>query len=252
MKNLIDLTGRMVIVVGASSGIGKQTAITLSELGAKVILIARRENLLKEVLSSLDGEGHAYYTFDLHELESIGVLTERIVAEHGGADGLVYAAGISKTLPLKMLSPERIHTFFEINYFAFIEVIRQLCKKGRYHEGLRIVGISSATSLQGSKAKELYASTKAAMDAAVRCLASELAEKQICINTVAPSIIATEMFEGYAESVGDAASEEAIKRQYLGVGEPEDVANAIAFLISPAARFITGITLPVDGGYTTS
>ena len=252
MRNLIDLSSKMIIVAGASSGIGEQTAITLSELGARVVLVARRENLLEEVLSRLDGEGHAYYTADLHELESIGALMKQITSEQGCADGLVYAAGITRPLPLKMLSPAKVYESFEINFFAFMETVRQLCKKGRYNEGLRIVGISSAASLQGSKAKELYASTKAAMDAAVRCLANELAEKQICINTVAPSLIATKLFEGYAESVGNEASQENIKRQYLGVGKPEDVANAIAFLISPAARFITGITLPVDGGRTTS
>ena len=91
------------------------------------------------------------------------------------------------------------------------------------------------------------------MDSAVRCMAKELAEKEICINTVAPSMTATELYNRYVEKYGEDSetNRELLTRQYLGIAQPQDIANAIAFLISPAARFITGITMPVDGGLTT-
>lgn len=254
MYNLIDLTDKKIIVAGASSGIGEQTAITLSRLGAQMILIARREERLKAVIESLSGEGHAYYVADLSVVSAIADLVKKIVAEQGAIDGMVYAAGISANRPLAQHSPEKVQRMFNINCFGFLEMVRQISRKGRYNPGMRIVGISSTASLIGSKAQLAYCASKAGMDGAVRVMARELADKSICINTVAPAMIRTYMYDTYLEKFGDdsKSKENLLRRQYLGLGEPVDVANAIAFLISPAARFITGIMLPVDGGLTSS
>ena len=109
-------------------------------------------------------------------------------------------------------------------------------------------------SLQGDKAHLAYSGSKAAMDASVRCIAKEVADKGICINTVAPAMTETQMYHEFIKKNGadSRISREILERQDLGVGKPDDIANALALLMSPAARFITGITLPVDGGMTTS
>lgn len=254
MNSLIDLSGKHILIAGASSGIGRQTAITLSGVGARLTLVARREEQLKDVIAEADGSGHSYYCADLTQLGNMEALIKRIVQERGAVDGFVYSVGISKTMPLKLASPEKVQDMFNVNLFPFFELVRQICKKGRYNDHLRIVGVSSIASVRGNKAQEMYAMTKAAMDASVRCLAQELAEKGICLNTVAPSMIATAMYEKHLTNFGaeSEAVQDMLKRQYLGVGQTEDVANAIAFLISPAARFITGVMLPVDGGRTAS
>ena len=253
MTNLIDLTGKRILVVGASSGIGKQTAITLSNVGAWLTLIARNEEGLLNTLQSLEGEGHDYFVADISDVDTIENLVKQIVAKNGPLDGVVYSAGVGMALPLMQSKPEKVKSAFNVNFFVFVELMRQGRRKGRFNPGMRIVGVSSCASLRGDKSKAIYSSSKAAMDSAVRCMAKELADKGICINTVAPSMTATELYNRYLEKYGEDSKTnyELLNRQYLGIAQPQDIANAIVFLISPAARFITGITMPVDGGLST-
>ena len=254
MYNLVDLTDRRILVIGASSGIGKKTAITLSELGAKLVLAAIDEEGVKEALTELSGDGHAAYFVDVGKLDEIERFIKKIVAENGPLDGLVYSAGLGTAIPLAMSKPEKVQNTFNVNFFGFFETVRQVCKKGRYNPGMRIVGVSSCASLRGDKSKAIYSSTKSAMDSAVRCIAKEVADREICINTVAPAMTATELYQKFVDKYGEDSdtNRELTSRQYLGIAQTQDIANAIAFLISPAARFITGITMPVDGGLTTS
>ena len=253
MYNVIDLSEKKIIVIGASSGIGKQTAITLSRVGAKVILVARREDKLLETTRLLEGEGHGIHCIDVQKLDEIEGHIKQIIAKFGPMDGMVYSAGVGTAIPLLQTKPEKLQNVFQVNLFGFIEVVRQLCRKGRFNPGMRIVGISSCASLRGDKSKTAYSASKAAMDSAIRCIAKEMAGKGICINSVAPSMTATELYGHYLEKYGEDSdtNAELLKRQYLGIAETQDIANAVAFLISPAAKFITGITLPVDGGLTT-
>lgn len=254
MYNFIDFTGKHVIVAGASSGIGRQTAITLSRLGATVILLARREEQLKSVIDELEGFGHSYYRVDFSELDSLDTAFSKIVTEQGLIDGLVYSAGITMDLPFKMFTPSKLEKIFSVNFYGFAESVRQITKKGRYNSGLRIVGVSSVASLIGKKADMGYSATKGAMNSAIRSMAIELAEKSICINAVAPGMINTKMYKDFVEQNGadSYANQSILNRQYLGIGEPEDVANLIAFLLSPASRFISGLVIPIDGGRTES
>lgn len=254
MERLVDLSGKRIVVMGASSGIGKRTAVMLSDLGAELVLVARREDKLKETLELCAGEGHRIYPADVSDLGAIERLFKTICTEQGKLDGLVFSVGMTGSMPLSMLKPEKLQTLFTVNFFSFIESVRQATKKGRFNEGMRIVAVSSVSSKCGDKAHTAYAASKAAMDGAIRCLANELADRGIGINSVAPSMTATEMYysDYLAKNGADSeANKKILQRQYLGVAETADVAGAIAFLLSPASRFITGITLPVDGGYTT-
>ncbi len=250
---LIDLTGRKILVAGASSGIGAETSRLLSRLGAVVVLVARREQQLKETLSTLEGGGHSYYCQDLGLLDEIEPFMKRVVAEVGPLDGYVHCAGISSSRPISMIKPNVLKEVMDINFGSFVEMVRCLSKKGSFNVGMSMVGVSSIAAQQGNQTKTAYASSKAAMDAAVRCLGKELAPKNIRINTVAPALIDTVIFDNFKNnSVGSADAENVVARQYLGVGQPLDVANMIAYLLSDASKFISGSTVAVDGGRLTS
>lgn len=254
MKNLIDLTNKHIVIAGASSGIGKQTALTLNEAGARIVLIARREDLLLEVQDCLSGNNNGYICADLSQLDDIEDVSKKVLDRFGPIDGLVYAAGVGLSLPFKMFTPEKVRRVFDINFFAFVEMVRQFTKKGHYNTGTSIVGISSIASQRGDKSHMAYSASKAAMDGAVRCIAKELAPKGIRINTVAPAMTATEMYIKYLEKYGDdsPSNKELLERQYLGVANTNEISSVIAFLLSPAASFITGDVIPIDGGYLSS
>lgn len=253
MFNLVDLTGKKIIVAGASQGIGRDTAIMLSKLGAQVIALARNEEKLKETVGMLEGDGHSYKYLDLADLDSIETCVKSIVEQNGPMDGLVYCAGITSDMGLSVMKPEKFQYVVQTNLCGFVEMVRNVAKRKRYNPGMRIVAISSVASLCGSKGHIAYSASKAGMDGAIRCMAVELASKGICINSVAPSNIMTAMVEGWQEEhKGTDMYNVIMSRQYLGMGKTDDVAAAIAFLLSPVSKLITGICLPVDGGYTTT
>jgi hypothetical protein len=126
MMNLIDLTGKTIVVAGASSGIGKKTAIVLSKIGARLILIARREDRLIETISELEGSGHSYYVADLSQVNDIENLVKGMIKENGPVDGLVYSTGISLSSPFSLAKPDKIEKSFQVNFFGFMELTRTL------------------------------------------------------------------------------------------------------------------------------
>ena len=249
MINPMDLTGKHILITGASSGIGKATSIHLSKLGAKLTLIARNEEKLGDTLKLLEGKGHAIYSIDLKEIILIESLLNKIVDSNGPIDGLVHCAGIATMRPLSMTKPDFLHDMMLINYYSFVELIRCASKKNKHREGASFIGMSSVASQYGDKSKIAYCSSKAAMDSAVRCMAKELAYKNIRVNTIVAGFIRTDMYDAYIETAGEEAVVSNISDQYLGMGDTIDIANAMAYLLSDASKFITGTGFVVDGGF---
>jgi len=250
MQQLISFQEKVILITGASAGIGQQTAILLSNLGAKVILLATNEDKLIETLGLLNGTGHQYFCYDLSNLEEIENKVKEIVTQCGKIDGFVNCVGIRSRRPLSLLSIKEVRNVMDINFGSYIELVRCITKKGNFNSGLSIVGVSSIAAQAGGPGVTAYAASKAAVEAAVRCLSKELAPKNIRLNTVVPSQINTPEYAKLLQMNGGV--DNVLNRQYLGLGEPDDVANAIAFLLSPASKFITGVSLPVDGGYLSS
>jgi NAD(P)-dependent dehydrogenase (short-subunit alcohol dehydrogenase family) len=250
MINPMDLSGKNIIVTGASSGIGKGIAIFLSKLGANIIMIARNEERLKEAFNELEQGNHSYYLFDLNNLEGIENLLNNICSDGRKLNGLVHSAGISKTMPLQYLKLSDLNNIMSVNFYSFVELVKHFSKRKYNDNGGSIVAISSISSRVGARGLAAYCASKGALESAIRSMALDLAAKNIRINSIAPSMIATQIYYGLKEIVNKKDFEEdLIKRQIMGVGKPEDVAYASAFLLSEASKFITGTSLVVDGGY---
>ena len=253
MINLLDFSGKTILVTGASSGIGKETSIVLSKLGAKVIMVALFESELEEAKLDLEGEGHACYEYNFNDIYGIESLVKKIIEENGALDGFVHCAGVGSVRPLQLTKYDFMISVMNINFFSYVEIVRCITKKKFFNKGLNIVGISAIGAFQGNATKTAYCSSKAAMNSATRCLAKELAEKGIRVNTIAPGATKTPMFDKFESMDIDSDNYKSIiQRQYLGICEPSDIANSVVFLLSNMSSMITGSCVVVDGGKLTS
>ncbi|MBR1508304.1 MAG: SDR family oxidoreductase [Eubacterium sp.] len=240
------LENKVYLVTGASSGIGRETAVSLSEEGAKVILLARNEEELSRTYDMLEGSGHMVCPFDLEKEDKYDSLMGKIVERYGPLDGFIYSAGVSAVMPVRIITKEQAARVMNINFLSFVEMVRVFSKNKNHNADSAIVGISSIVTERGEKCQTVYAASKAAMEAAVRCLSIELYEKGIRINAVAPGMIRTEMMQKVIEKGSDPSVLGA--SSLMGIGEPSDVADSVLFLLSRRSRHITGRILPVDGG----
>lgn len=241
--NPYSLTGKTILVTGASSGIGRTTAIECSKLGAKVIITARNEERLNETLSSLEGNDHFAIVADLTKQEDI----DNLVANLPVLDGVVFNAGIANTKPINFIKSEDIFRIFQTNTFAPMLLNKAIIKGKRYEKNASIVFTSSIAALTNANGNALYSASKAAVSSYMRSCARELADKKVRANAVLPGMVATKLISGGSISDEELARDEAtypLKRY----GQPEDIAWAIIFLLSDASSWITGLNLIIDGG----
>ena len=243
MYNPFSLEGKTILVTGASSGIGRATAIECSKMGAQVIITARNEARLLETYNQLEGANHQMVLGDLAEESTIDQLVDAIP----NIDGLVNNAGISNTKPFGFIKSNEVEQTFAINAFAPIMLTKMLLKKKKINNGSSIVFVSSAASINPDMANSIYSATKAALASFSRSCAKELSAKQIRSNSVHPGMVETELVKNLV------FSEEEIERdkaRYLlkRYGKPEEIAWAIIYLLSDASAWVTGTQLVIDGG----
>lgn len=250
MLNPMDMTGKTVLVTGASSGIGRATAVLLSHLGARVILVARSSEKLEQTFNQLSGSGHAIEPYDLADYERIPSWMREVVSRNNVLDGLVHSAGVQITSPLRVLDAHRVEELWRINVSASLWLAKGFRQKGVNNQGGAIVFLSSAMALIAGTGLAAYSASKGAVIALTRTLAVELAREHIRVNCIAPGLVKTEMFDEFASQMPpDALS--VLERGYLlGFGETSDVSQSVAFLLAGTSRWITGSTLVVDGGLT--
>lgn len=246
-----SLSGRTILVTGASSGIGRECAVTFSKRGANVVLIGRNQEGLLSAIRECDKQVDcAYYSYDLSDLSGIGELVSEVVEKHGPINGFLHSAGIQKTLPYSHCSVDDFHSIYDVNLLSAIEMIKHLSKKKNKGPNSRYVLISSITAIVGRPGVVAYAASKGAMVSAVKSMSIELAAKGIAINCISPGTVMTPLMESMMESLTDEQRQKRKEGFLLGMGQPSDIANASVFLLSDASRWITGQNIVVDGGYT--
>lgn len=248
--NPLDLTDKLILITGASSGIGSASAIYLSKLGARIILIGRNEDRLHETYSALSNEGHVIKSFDLTQIDLIPPMEKSLAERYGPIHGLVHCAGIQQTAPIRNTTCAEMERMFTINVFSSMALLKGLRQKGVHAEKTSAVLLSSVMGIAGESCRTNYSASKGAVISLTRSAAVEMVRDGIRVNCIAPGFVSTPMLDDIEMTLFPQQLDDIQSKHLLGIGEPEDVASAIAFLISNASKWITGTTLMVDGGYT--
>jgi NAD(P)-dependent dehydrogenase (short-subunit alcohol dehydrogenase family) len=252
VKNeLFSLEGRNIIVTGASSGIGRECAVTCSRQGARLILLGRNIDRLNET-KNLIGKNNKFltYTADLTDYLLIEGIMKEIVGEIGKIDGLVNCAGVTTTLPFNLAKPEKIEEIFKTNVQAAMNITRIATKQSNFSiNGGSIIFISSVMGEAGEIGKSIYSLTKGALIALSKSLALEMAPRRIRINCISPGVVESPMSKRSVYSRDEESYNKIIALHPLGIGQPEEVANACVYLLSDASKWVTGTNMIVDGGY---
>jgi NAD(P)-dependent dehydrogenase (short-subunit alcohol dehydrogenase family) len=242
--NPFDLTGKDILVTGASSGLGRQIAIACSEQGGNIFLTARDEKRLDETYSNLKGEGHKIIQADLRHDEEI----ENLVISLPKLHGVVYSVGTSTILPTGFLTREKFHESFESNFNAVVLLNERLVRlKKLTRNECSVVWISSISIQYPFIGGGLYVSAKAAIEGYSRVFAAEMAKKGIRSNCIRPGYVKTPMTDA-TEELSKEAVRKIEEQQPLGLGTPEDVANTVVFFLSDASKWITATNLILGGG----
>lgn len=242
MENLLDLSGRKILITGASSGIGQATAILLDSLGANTVLCGRNEQRLSQTAEHLV-HSTLCIPFDLLNFDAYDKLFAKATDDGKKLNGLVNCAGIAPPSPLKALGPKMIHNIIDTNFTSFIMLCSFYAKK-KYSMGGSIIGFSSVNAHLPRKYMSIYSGSKAAIEAATKTIALELAKNNIRINCVAPGIVDTPMIQDMDIEVLN----KMLDYQLLGITDSEQIAFVIAFLLSDASSIITGRTIYADSG----
>jgi len=249
--NQFSLKNKTILITGASSGIGRSCSVECSNAGANLILIARNEEELQKTMEMLSPDIKVETIIaDITLAENLEELIAEKIAVVGKISGFIHCAGIEKTLPLKKHTPQLYHDIFAVNVISGFEIAKILSLKKYKTEASAFVFISSVAGMVGEIGKAAYSASKGAVVSGARSLAMELSRSGIRVNSISPAMVDTPILEKMFENIGEEAAEEILKKHPLGIGKPEDVANACIFLLSDAAKWITGTNLVVDGGYS--
>lgn len=252
LQDMFSLQDKVIVITGASSGLGRQTAIDCSRQGAIVALVARNREALEATRAQMDTpERHLVLPADVTDPGAAKTVIETVRETLGPIAGFVHSAGISDLIPLGSAKQETMDRFFHINVYAALELTRELCRRrNMVAEGASVVWIASVMGCVGEAAKSLYSATKGALIASARSLAVELASKKVRVNCVSPGAVLTSI-NAELPYMKDPERRAALEAQHpLGLGTPADISAACIYLLSPAARWVTGQNLVVDGGYT--
>ncbi|MEK4513070.1 SDR family oxidoreductase [Paenibacillus anaericanus] len=254
MQDPFSLSDKTILLTGASSGIGKQIAETLSKQGARLILVGRHQDTLDETKGYLNvnlNQNHIVENFDLEHVDEIPGWMKEIVSKHNvNIDGIVHSAGIQTTSPIRTMKISEIEKMMSLNLYSGLALLKGLSNKKVNSSGGSFVFISSIMGVVGQPGIVGYSASKGAINSAVKSSALELARHGIRVNSICPGFIPTKMMDQWSKLVTLEKRKETENQYPLGFGTPTDVAYAAVYLLSEAARWVTGTSMVIDGGYS--
>lgn len=242
----LNFNGKKYLIFGASSGIGKQVALQLSQLGARLVLVGRNEEKLQETLEMLDGDGHNILICDVSDFSAAQNAVKTAVSmDNIKLDGCVFSAGIYAMLPLGAVTEEKINKIFATNIVSMMAIAKAFSSKRISNNGASFVSVSSRAAFLPDKSQGVYGASKAAINSYTVAAAKEMSNRLIRFNAVCPEAVDTEMGAGFKDNT----TQEAMQKIYpLGMLEAEDVADTIIFLLSDMSKKITGQSIWLSAG----
>ena len=244
--NPYSLNHKTILITGASSGIGAASAVAIANMGATVILSARNKERLEETFQQLPAGDHRVITADLTYKDAI----QQLVKEVPTIDGLVHSSGIVRPFPIKFIGEKQINEMFGINYQGPVLLTSQLFRAKKISKGASLVFMSSISSKFPHKGGALYSGTKAALNTYSKTIALEYASQRVRSNVISAAMVKTPLFEEAEKAITKEMMDKHGEHYPLGFGTPEDIAQAMIFLLSDASKWITGTELVMDGGLT--
>lgn len=248
MDVVYDFSSKNFMVIGASSGMGRQIAEELAKAGARVLAVARREAPLLR-LQAKHPKLISVATADMITDKPLDGVLPPFVAQFGKLHGAVYTAGVEGLTPLRAFSEEMARTIMETSFWGAIKAMQLVNQRKFSVDGCSSILFSSISAYTGASSMFAYSAAKAAVQAAVRSIAKEICRNGKRINTISPGWVSSEMTEREQAMLGEEAIAALKKRHLLGFGEASDVSGFVLFLLSERARWITGNDFLVDGGY---
>jgi len=246
MSENFSLKGKKILITGATSGLGRACALRCAAEGAQIVASGRNAEKLESLKAEIaEPSAHVFVRADLCKQDGL----ETLLSKCDALDGAVFAAGISLMKPIKFVSDEDISNVFNINMTSVIKSTRELLKRRKLSKGASVVFVSSTAGLVAKPAHSVYAITKAALIRFAQDMAVENSAMRIRFNSISLGMIETPMTKDFIEQDADLYHAD-LKRYLLGYGTPRQAADAVQFLLSAAADWITGTNLIVDGGYT--
>jgi NAD(P)-dependent dehydrogenase (short-subunit alcohol dehydrogenase family) len=241
--------GRTILITGASSGLGRAAAVALSGCGARLILSGRDEVRLEETRSALTGTGHEWAAAELTDSDHVAEFIAGLAKQHGPFHGIFHSAGAYFSLPMKVTKQRHIDNAYDASVKGAYGVAKAASQRKVLSDGGSVVFMSSVAGERGHSGLAAYGGAKAAVLGIVRALAHEVSPRRVRVNAITASTIETEMHLRTIENANMDYVAAGEARHPLGFGRPEDVSNAVIFLLSDASLWITGTSVVVDGGY---
>ena len=245
-KNPFSLEGKTILVTGASSGIGRETALACARMGASLVITGRNADRLNETFDQLETTNKTQVLADMTNQDDV----ESLVASMPPLDGAVLCAGNSITLPLQFGTRDKFDDMFDINFFAPIELLRLLYKKKVLQKGASVVLVASIGGTHSfMPGNGVYGASKAALNSVMKYAAREYASRKVRVNSICPGMVDTPLI--HRGTITEEQLAEDAKRYPLGrYGRPEDIANGALYLLSDASSWLTGHDLVIDGGFS--